>query len=301
MSEIAEVLDIAPNAAKRAIFRAVQKLLAGPGAATGNTPEASGRRGTDRAVFTARVQPKPIPTCARAGSARQPVCRIQAKCLMRFRRWRQFRSERRGEYRKHVWETLRPQLIPYQKKRLPPGGAWTPWRVHSAGGQLRDAAGGSIPQAAVNGNRVRRDWRPDVPGGFAITAAHCGPGGAGGSTWICTERLPGAAWSIPIRTVRREKRAVAVGSTGTAGVEPALSDGDREQCQRSRRWPGLLEPTLEGVLAEIANDPNLTAEDLERVRSEMNTQGILFEIRVLRSPAVLIRAADPNPQDGASI
>ena len=38
---------------------------------------------------------------------------------------------------------------------------------------------------------------------------------------------------------------------------------------------------LEGVLAEIANDPKLTASDLDRVRKEMNTEGIFFEIRVL--------------------
>ena len=40
---------------------------------------------------------------------------------------------------------------------------------------------------------------------------------------------------------------------------------------------------LEGVLAEIANDPNLTAADLKRVRMDMNTKGILFEIRVLHA------------------
>jgi len=40
---------------------------------------------------------------------------------------------------------------------------------------------------------------------------------------------------------------------------------------------------LEGVLAEIAYDPNLSAADVERVRRDMNTKGILFEIRVLRA------------------
>ena len=37
------------------------------------------------------------------------------------------------------------------------------------------------------------------------------------------------------------------------------------------------------VLAEIANDPNLSPADIERVRRDMNTKGILFEIRVLRA------------------
>jgi hypothetical protein len=40
---------------------------------------------------------------------------------------------------------------------------------------------------------------------------------------------------------------------------------------------------LEGLLAEIANDPNLSAADVERLRKDMNTKGILFEIRVLRA------------------
>ena len=57
---------------------------------------------------------------------------------------------------------------------------------------------------------------------------------------------------------------------------------------------------LERVLAEIANNPNLTTADLERVRKEMNTEGILFEIRVL-----LTRSSDqkggPEPAKGALI
>jgi hypothetical protein len=57
---------------------------------------------------------------------------------------------------------------------------------------------------------------------------------------------------------------------------------------------------LEGVLAEIANNPNLTAEDLQRVRSEMNTQGILFEIRVLRTRKT-DQGKEPNQARGASI
>jgi hypothetical protein len=56
---------------------------------------------------------------------------------------------------------------------------------------------------------------------------------------------------------------------------------------------------LEGVLAEVANDPNLTSADLERVRKDMNTKGILFEIRVLlaRSPD---QGSGPKPANGAS-
>jgi len=48
---------------------------------------------------------------------------------------------------------------------------------------------------------------------------------------------------------------------------------------------------LERVLAEVANDPHLTAADLERVRKDMNTSGILFEVRVLL-------ARKPNQESG---
>jgi maltooligosyltrehalose synthase len=48
---------------------------------------------------------------------------------------------------------------------------------------------------------------------------------------------------------------------------------------------------LERVLAEIANDPHLTSADLDRVRSDMNTSGILFEVRVLL-------ARKPNQESG---
>jgi hypothetical protein len=49
---------------------------------------------------------------------------------------------------------------------------------------------------------------------------------------------------------------------------------------------------LERVLAEVANDPTLSAADLDRVRKEMNTEGILFEVRVLLSRT-------PDQQSGA--
>ena len=62
---------------------------------------------------------------------------------------------------------------------------------------------------------------------------------------------------------------------------------------------GALE-RLEGVLAEIANDPNLSAADLERVRKDMNTKGILFEIRVLRTRSSS-QGSEPKASKGASI
>jgi hypothetical protein len=54
---------------------------------------------------------------------------------------------------------------------------------------------------------------------------------------------------------------------------------------------------LERLLMELANEPDtLTEADLNRLRQEMNTDGLLFDIRVLRS-----RVSSPAPeQQGAS-
>ena len=58
--------------------------------------------------------------------------------------------KRTADYGEHVWETLRPQLIPYQKKRTELAGLDA---VESSGtrGQLRDAIGGGISRRTVLG------------------------------------------------------------------------------------------------------------------------------------------------------
>jgi hypothetical protein len=49
---------------------------------------------------------------------------------------------------------------------------------------------------------------------------------------------------------------------------------------------------LERLLMELANEPDkLTEADLKRLRQEMNTDGLLFDIRILRS-----RVHSPSPQ-----
>lgn len=54
---------------------------------------------------------------------------------------------------------------------------------------------------------------------------------------------------------------------------------------------------LERLLVEVANEPGgLTEADLNRVRQEMNTDGLLFDVRVLRS-----RVAEQQPSAGAGL
>jgi hypothetical protein len=57
---------------------------------------------------------------------------------------------------------------------------------------------------------------------------------------------------------------------------------------------------LERLLVELANEPeNLSEADLNRLRQEMNTDGLLFDIRVLRSRVDSQGA--PKVTKGASI
>jgi hypothetical protein len=54
---------------------------------------------------------------------------------------------------------------------------------------------------------------------------------------------------------------------------------------------------LERLLVEVANEPNgLTEADLNRLRQEMNTDGLLFDVRVLRS-----RVTEQQPNAAAGL
>ena len=54
---------------------------------------------------------------------------------------------------------------------------------------------------------------------------------------------------------------------------------------------------LERLLVEISNEPNgLTDADLNRLRQEMNTDGLLFDVRVLRS-----RVAEQQPNAASGL
>ncbi len=52
---------------------------------------------------------------------------------------------------------------------------------------------------------------------------------------------------------------------------------------------------LERLLMELSNEPDrLTEADLNRIRQEMNTDGLLFDIRVLRSRVPSPGAGQPS-------
>ncbi|HVT97461.1 MAG TPA: hypothetical protein VHE33_08130 [Acidobacteriaceae bacterium] len=187
--------------------------------------------------------------------------------------------ERGAEYGEQVWQELRPRLIPYEKRALG-------WRgfFGKSGAQWKVAViavgCAALVAAAFLGGRVwERHQKTNVAGGanpevkqrvvLVVLTDHLDR----------TERLlvslehANSSDRVENAQLQSEARELLASNrlyrtTATNAGDPVLA--------------GALDK-LQGVLAEVANDPNLTAADLERLRSEMNTEGILFEIRVLRA------------------
>jgi len=199
--------------------------------------------------------------------------------------------QRSADYGNKVWEALRPQLIPYSKKTVG-RRAWMHWRatalavscalllaVAFVGGRYwernatRKANVPANPQATQSVVLVVLTDHLDRTERLLVALEHADP----------PDRTENAQLQAEARELLASNRLYRV--TASKGGDPALA--------------GALD-RLEGVLAEVANEPNLTAADLERVRKDMNTRGILFEIRVLlaRSPD---QGSGPRPAKGATI
>jgi hypothetical protein len=198
---------------------------------------------------------------------------------------------RGAEYGERVWDTLGPQLIPYQKETAP-WRRWAHWRATA----LAMSCAMLLAVAFFGG----RYWERITTKKLTISA---NPQGARRVVLVVltdhldrTERLlvelehadsPDRIENAQLQSEARELLASnrLYRATASNAGDPALA--------------GALD-RLEGVLAEIANDPNLSAADLERVRNDMNTKGILFEIRILRSRSP-DQGSGPRPAKGASI
>ena len=204
--------------------------------------------------------------------------------------------ERGAEYGERVWEALRPRLIPYEKAvgwHRFFGKSWAQWRIAAL------AVGcAALVAAAFFGGRI---WERHQK--VTTTATNAGTQAKQRVVLVVltdhldrTERLLVALEhadssdheeNAQLQSEARELLASnrLYRTTATNAGDPALA--------------GALD-RLEGVLAEVANDPNLTAEDLQRVRDEMNTEGILFEIRVLRAQTP-DQGSGPKSAKGATI
>jgi hypothetical protein len=197
--------------------------------------------------------------------------------------------QRSADFGERIWETLRPRLAPYERENT----GWRHWAYWRAAGL---ALGCTLLLAAtfLGGRYWERystkpqnvAWNPHAAQRVVLVVL---PDHLDRTERLLVELkhadLPNRTQSAQLQSEARELLAsnrLYRTSASDAG-DPALA--------------GALD-RLEGVLAEIANDPDLTAADLERVRKDMNTEGILFEIRVLltRNPD---SGSGSNPAKGA--
>jgi hypothetical protein len=234
--------------------------------------------------------------CTSAANAHLQACR---NCSERYAEFKQSLDaiqpeavpQRNAEYGDRVWESLRSQLIPYQKKAAG-WRAWVQWRPTALtlscamllalaffGGRYweriatKKANAPGNPQATQRVVLVVLTEHLDRTERLLVQLEHADSPDRGQNAQLQSEA----------RELLASNRLYRV--TASDAGDPALA--------------GALD-RLEGVLAEVANDPNLNAADLERVRKDMNTKGILFEIRVLlaRSPD---KGSGPKSANGASI
>jgi hypothetical protein len=178
------------------------------------------------------------------------------------------------QYGERVWETLKPRLIPYGKQ-APGWRGWLHWRAVTL-----TVSGAMLLAAAFLGGR---EWERHTADKDNI-AVNADPVAARRTVLVVltdhldrTERLlvtlEHADSSDPAENAQLQSEARELLASNRLYRMTASGAGD----------PMLANALdqLGGVLAEVANDPSLKAQDLKRVRQEMNTQGILFEIRVL--------------------
>ena len=182
--------------------------------------------------------------------------------------------QRSADYGDRVWETLRPRLNPYEKK----SAGWRSWMHWRAAGLL---VGCAVVLATVflGGRYWERITTKKTP------IANNSPASQRVVLVVLTDHLDRTE-----RLLVQLEHAGAKDETGNAELQSEA----RELLASNRLYrvtannagdpelAGALD-RLEGVLAEIANDPKLSAADIEHVRNDMNTKGILFEVRVLRA------------------
>jgi len=200
-------------------------------------------------------------------------------------------SKRSADYGNNVWTALRPRLIPYQKEtRL--WEAWMHWRT---GAWAFGCA--MLLAAAFLGGRY---WERGAT--KKVDSAQNAQASKRVVLVVLTDHLDQAERLL----VQLEH------SDSSDGTENAQLQSEAQELLASNRLyrdtaknvgdPGVASALdqLEGVLAEVANGPHLTVTDVDRVRKEMNIEGILFEIRVLRSRTTN-QGSVPKLVKGASI
>lgn len=182
-----------------------------------------------------------------------------------------------AEFGEQVWQALWPSLTPYSQPERRGQRAWMRWGTMG----LVSACASLVALAFFGG----RFWERHTAKTEKVVETSSPQAAQRVVLVVLTDHLD-----------RSERLLVALEhASGRDAIEKSeLQSQARELLASNRLYrtsasqggdsalAGELD-RLERVLAEVANDPNLSATDLDRVRKEMNTKGILFEIRVLLS------------------
>lgn len=198
------------------------------------------------------------------------------------------------DYGERVWQQLRPSLPACER----PQRSWfrrMPWMVPA----LTAACALLIAGAFVGG----RYWERHMAQPAKI---------AGGADAGVRQRVVLVVLTDHLDRTERLLVALQHANPSDAAANSQLQTEARELLVSNRLYrttagetgdPALASALdqLERVLAEVANDPaGLDEADLRRVRETMNSEGILFEIRVLLSRGPN-QTTDAGQKKGASI
>ena len=193
--------------------------------------------------------------------------------------------QRGAQYGEEVWQALRPSLVPYESKQR----GWHIQMQWKAAGLV--AACALLMAVAFIGGRYWERQKSNT----AKTD--------GGVHTQTSKRVVLVVLTDHLDRTERLLVALQHADPGDAAENSQLQSQARELLASNRLYRLSVSEAgdaalaaaldrLERVLAEVANDPSLSAVDLDRVRKEMNTEGILFEVRVLLSRT-------PDLQSGA--
>jgi hypothetical protein len=213
------------------------------------------------------------------------ACRHLALCRECSTHYRELRQDLEGiqtvavpqrgaEYGKQVWQALRPALTPYDR---PKRRGWIQWRPV---GLVTVCA--LVVALAFIGGRLWERQKENV----AKTTGSVNP--------QASQRLVLVVLTDHLDRTERLLVALEHAKAGDAVETSELQSQAHELLASNRLYrvsaskagdPALASALdrLERVLAEVDHDPTLNAADLDRLRKDMNTEGILFEIRILLS------------------
>jgi hypothetical protein len=196
-------------------------------------------------------------------------------------------SPPRGEgYGEEVWRSIRGSLKPYEARK---------WRWPTLGFRKPLALATAFALLMVAAFLAGRVWQRKQTSQTAVVA----------SDPQARQRV--VVWVLGDHLDRSERLLVALNhADGKDDALPIQSEAREllasnrllRQSAKQSSDPAMdaALDRLERLLVEISNQPNgLTDADLNRLRQEMNTDGLLFDVRVLRSR---VTEQHPNTASG---